>query len=113
MNAEREADRLFSRFIRARDGSCQLADATCWGPLECAHIVRRGNGYHATRYEPLNAVALCMGHHSHMTLHPLEWTAWATERLGGATYAALLARARTMVKPDLPSIIADLKRKVP
>ena len=112
MSQEATADRLFSRFIRERDGACQLAGTSyagyfCSGPgLECAHLIRRG--YKATRYEPLNAVALCHFHHRYMTEHPLAWNAWRSERLGPA-FPVLWEKAQHGRLPDLPYVIANLR----
>ena len=110
MTLEREADKLFSRFIRFRDERCQLLDVKCWGELECAHLIRRG--YKAVRWEPLNAVALCRFHHDWMTAHPLEWNAWRVEWVGPATFAVLWGRALNGPRPDVRSIIEDLKERL-
>ena len=118
MNAvERRADRLFSRFIRERDGRCQLAGTPssrygteCWGPLECSHLLRRT--FKATRWLEENAVASCAAHAGWYTDHPLAWNAWRQERLGGQAFAALLDLAYHGAKPDVRAIVEDLERKV-
>ena len=106
--SERTADALFSQLIRLRDGACVICGSV--RDLECAHLIRRG--YHAVRYEPRNAVALCSRCHGHMTRHPLEWNVWRTERLGGAVFAVLWKRAMDGARPDLPSVMADLRAQI-
>lgn len=76
-HAERKADAMFSAYIRNRDGGCIAqtrswlgAEFSCAGPLQCAHLISRR--YHATRFDPLNAVALCAAHHRWLDTHPLE-----------------------------------------
>jgi len=68
-----ECDRLFSRFIRLRDGRCRLSGSPpdCRGSLQCAHLFSRR--YFATRWDPLNAWGLCAAHHVFYTHRPLEW----------------------------------------
>lgn len=111
MNAlEKRADRLFSEFIRNRDGGCQMAEGPggrgCFGRLECAHLIRRG--FKATRWDPRNAVALCAGHHGWMTNHPLAWADWRQERLG-ASWPELLRKAYGGPKPDVAAIVEQLR----
>jgi hypothetical protein len=50
-----DLDRIFSLFIRLRDGSCVLCGST--QNLECSHFHGRGNP--ALRFHPLNAHACC------------------------------------------------------
>ena len=116
---ERRADVLFSRFIRERDGGCVWAQYhggwiegdDCWGELQCAHLIPKGR-YGRIRWEPLNAAALCAKHHQHLDAHPAMRTAWATERLGGAAFAALLGQAMHGARPDVRAIVEDLERRV-
>lgn len=85
------ADKWFSRCVRER------ADWTCEYPgcgiryapptqaLHCSHFEGRGNW--AVRFEPLNAIALCYGHHRivgssprlHDELHALIFGAFAAD----------------------------------
>lgn len=48
-------DRIFSLFIRLRDGCCSLCGST--QNLECGHYIGRSNP--AVRFDPLNAHCLC------------------------------------------------------
>lgn len=70
-----QCDILFSKIVRSR-GVCQLRgkDLTpCLGPLECCHIIGRGNL--KLRYDPKNALSCCRQHHSFYTNHPALWYA--------------------------------------
>ena len=72
-HAEQRADRLFSRWVRDRDGRCTAAgvlDGECKGTLQAAHIVGRRN--HAVRYDPRNVHALCAAHHYTVDQHGQE-----------------------------------------
>lgn len=68
-----KADRIFSLYIR-QIGYCQLKgkdNINCGGYLQTAHIITRGA--HAIRWNPLNALCICQGHHVYYTHHPREW----------------------------------------
>ena len=99
------ADREFSLYIRGRDKACY----DCGEPnlLQCAHIISRR--YHAIRWDPDNALALCRGCHMFYTHHPLEWEAvvegWFPGRLASLRKLALAAHP----KPDYDVILAGLK----
>jgi len=72
---KKKADILFSLFIR-KVGVCQfkgLDTIHCGGDLQCAHIITRG--HLSLRYDPLNALCICAGHHRWYTTHSTEW-AW-------------------------------------
>lgn len=78
MKGLKEADAMFSRYIRDRDEGCRAAGTnsgpTCSGYLQCAHIISRR--YRAVRWDEDNAVALCAAHHMFWTHRPLEWVVW-------------------------------------
>lgn len=78
----KQADVLFSRFIRERDGTCQAAGVgpDCSGNLQCAHIISRS--YKSIRTDERNALCLCAAHHTYYTHRPLEWEDWVRESFG-------------------------------
>lgn len=76
----KDADKLFSLYIRDRDGNACRACGSIKAP-QCAHIVSRR--YRATRWSPDNAVCLCQACHMKYTFRPLEWEAWVEERFPG------------------------------
>jgi 5-methylcytosine-specific restriction endonuclease McrA len=99
------ADGLFSRFIRARDGHCLACGNDVL--LQCAHIISRS--YHAIRFDPLNAVALCRGCHVRYTHRPLEWEVWAREWIGDEAYDQLRIRAMAHEKVDYDEVLNWLR----
>ena len=104
-----DADRLFSQFIRNRDGwQCRI----CGEPynLQCAHLVSRR--YRAIRFSPLNAVALCSRHHVYYTYRTIEWELWCEERFPGRL-AMLKAQALAAHEhPDYEQICAEFRRAI-
>lgn len=83
------ATRLHSAIVRSR-GFCEYhawisadplkpkkiegAPLQCSGPLQAAHVVRRGSS--GTRTDVENARCLCREHHTFLDHHPAEWVAW-------------------------------------
>lgn len=70
---KKKADQLFRDIIRAR-GECQLAgldSIRCAGNLQTMHIIGRAN--YNLRWDELNALCGCAGHHIYYTNHPWEW----------------------------------------
>lgn len=80
----RTSDKLFSQYIRTRDGwTCRRCKTPYTPPtqaLHCSHF--QGRGKEATRFEPLNADALCYGCHQYFTSHPGEHYAWQVQTKG-------------------------------
>lgn len=75
-----DADKLFSEYIRGRDG---WACRRCGSPYspQCAHILSRR--YRSVRWSPENAVCLCQKCHMKFTHDPLAWEDWCEERFPG------------------------------
>lgn len=98
----RPSDKLFSLFIRSRDGwNCQRCSKHYEPPtmaLHCSHF--QGRGKEATRFDPLNADALCYGCHQYFTSHPADHFNWQTERKGKKVIEALILRSNTYKKRD-------------
>jgi len=107
-HAKSLADRLWSAYIRTRDGTCQAAaffpDIRCAGSLQAMHLISRR--YLATRYDPANGRAGCGAHHMWLEEHPLEHDLWCEQVLGAAVYDELKARAMIGGRPDYASIVA-------
>lgn len=96
-HAMREADRLFSVYVRENDGVCtfpkHLSATPCEGPLQAAHGEPRGN--YATRYDRRNVHGVCRTHHMMLdsgSKHALK-AAWLSGILGGAGYDELMEDA--------------------
>lgn len=81
--SDRTLDTAFRNYILKRDGhKCVICDET--KSLQCAHIF--GRAVHATRWEPDNALTLCMychdwGHHNVTVFRKLAGTIIGEERL--------------------------------
>ena len=111
---EKQADRLFSAFIKKRDGGCMAickhgypVELSCSGPLECAHLIRRG--FKSIRWDPRNAVALCSRHHQYFTDRPIAWRVWCDELRGEPVMRELLHKAYGLEKVDVAEIVEALK----
>ena len=63
--------------------------------LHCSHYV--GRGRYSTRFEPLNAVALCYGCHRFFTSHPIDHTEFFKKRLG-EKWENLMELKETIIK---------------
>lgn len=108
----RKADALFSLYVR-RGGRCEAAgykQMRCSSQLQCAHIVSRR--YLAVRYTPLNAIAMCAGHHKFFTEHPLEWDVFVENLLGLEPYKELRRLALKGGLPDYAAVISELHEKM-
>lgn len=96
------ADRAFSLYIRTRDGwRCQRCLKQYKPPtmaLHCSHF--QGRGKEATRFEPLNADALCYGCHQYFTSHPGEHYTWQVERKGQKAIDLIVLASNTYKKKD-------------
>ena len=105
-----KADRLFSLYVRQRDGKCRRchkSDRT----LQCHHLISRT--YRKVRFEPDNGVALCFGCHKYLTHRPLDNDDFAVAMIGEQRWAELKVIARdTTYKVDLKDVVADLLLKV-
>lgn len=69
----RKLDREFSLFIREVN-YCEirgLDTIRCNGDLQCMHIVGRAN--RRLRWDKMNAICGCAGHHIYYTYHPFEF----------------------------------------
>ena len=69
---KKRCDTLFSLRIRSV-GQCvaPVVDCKHGGQLQCAHIITRWNL--RLRWDEMNAICLCAGHHRFYTTRPLEW----------------------------------------
>jgi len=96
------ADKRFSLYIRTRDNwTCQRCGTTYAPPtnaLHCSHF--QGRSKENTRYEPLNADALCYGCHQYFTSHPAEHYAWQVERKGQETVDKITLMSNLYKKKD-------------
>lgn len=96
------ADKYFSLYIRTRDKwTCQKCFKYYPPPtnlLHCSHFC--GRGKESTRFEPLNADALCFHCHQYFTSHPQEHYAWQVAKKGQAMVDKLILLSHTYKKRD-------------
>lgn len=102
-------DRLFSRYILARDKYCQRCGGL--GGLQTSHFW--GRARRSVRWDEDNACLLCFGCHMYFTAHPFEHTEWFGNRLGEDKFNMLLSRMRnTHPKPDKKLIEIYLRERI-
>ncbi len=97
-----KADKVFSLYIRERDGRC-----SCCGEshrLQCMHVISRR--YRRLRWNPKNAVAGCLMCHAEYTNKPLEWEDWVEQRFGDGTWSALRTEALDGI-PDWKALAVE------
>ena len=100
----KEADRLFSKYVRLRDGRCRLCGET--QGLQCAHLFSRR--YRATRWDVRNAWALDARCHMKWTHDPLGWDDLLRQHLGGE-YEVLKTMAQGRGKADMALLLPYLR----
>ena len=112
-HARAEADRLFSRYVRLRDGHCMVCGGseTSVDGLQCSQIIPKSRS-DAVRWDPTNAVAAHMTCHHDTTHHPAGWDRWALEFLGEQLYGALHHKARRGGRPDVGWVILELRKRL-
>jgi rubredoxin len=97
-----QADKYFSLFVRTRDNwTCQRCGHQFTPPtngLHCSHFM--GRGKEGTRFEPMNADALCYGCHQYFTSHPAEHLMWQVERKGQKMIDQLIVQSNTYKRKD-------------
>lgn len=86
---QKELDRLFSLYVRARDQHCQRCGGTSY--LQAAHCMSRT--YTGTRWDPENVHALCRSCHFWETNRPIEGEIFWREFLGDHLYESLRRKA--------------------
>lgn len=103
-----KADKLFAQKIRSKE-YCQLAGLdriNCSGVLQCMHIVGRAN--HALRWDSLNALCGCSGHHIFYTAHPTEFAMLIEENFPDR-WTYLQANRNEIWDKDIDRVINELK----
>jgi hypothetical protein len=102
---EAEADRLFSLWIRRRDGRCTAANGfnlECKGVLQAAHFIGRTNK--TGRYDKRNVHALCQAHHLMIDQKGREGAklSWVMNCIGTESVASLILEVNTTMtkRPD-------------
>ena len=107
-----KADKLFSQFIRNRDGKCVRCGKT--ETLHCHHVISRS--CKATRWDEDNGISLCPGCHRNWGhANPLGVSEFMRTRLGHERYWELIRRANTPIPLTVAhylEVIEKLKEKL-
>lgn len=98
-----EADRLFSEWIRRRDGACVRCGRKGTGlhgivGLQNSHF--QGRRKEGTRFDPENCDGLCSGCHSYFTSNPGEHYLWQVQKKGQEAVDALILRSNLYHRKD-------------
>ncbi|MDE2100920.1 MAG: hypothetical protein KGL39_26980, partial [Patescibacteria group bacterium] len=112
-----QADRYFSIWIRLRDMKCkrcmspvQLNDKGLPITHQCSHFC--GRAKEATRFEPLNADALCPPCHLYFTANPAIHYAWQVEKKGQKVVGQLVLASNAYVKKERKLEAAYWKERI-
>jgi 5-methylcytosine-specific restriction endonuclease McrA len=99
------ADKVFSQYIRLRDGEClrchskvKLNDRGLPISHNASHF--HGRGKESTRFDPDNVCTLCFACHSWFTAHPQEHYDWQVKRLGQKKIDELTLKVNTYHKKN-------------
>lgn len=87
---KRKADKVFSIFIRKRDGVC----FTCGSRrnLQCGHFISRS--HNATRYDELNCWTQCVGCNVFKNGNMAEFSYRLLKKIGQEKFTALIKKGR-------------------
>jgi hypothetical protein len=105
LHARKEADRLFSLYIRKRDQMCRVCELE--PATQCGHLISRR--YMALRWNPENAIGIDVFCHKKFTEDPLGWDAWCSAHVGPDVWEAMKFRAMRGGMPDLGIVIEELR----
>jgi hypothetical protein len=104
-------DSLFSLAVRMRDRwtcqRCKRQYAPPTSSLHCAHMFTRRNK--STRFDLMNACALCYGCHQYIDSHPHEKIEFFTKKIGEKNMEYLRLRSNQPGKIDSKLISIGLK----
>ena len=102
-----KADRVFSQYIRLRDGKCQRCNSLVVINLETGMPISHtashyfGRGKEPTRFDVDNVICLCMGcHRLWASDEREEYRAFMIKRLGQDGFDSLLMRSQLYQKKD-------------
>lgn len=89
----KEADRVFSLWIRKRDGN-RCVQCGSREQLTCGHIISRR--IQSVRFDEYNCHCQCWGCNSGHRYWPHKYTAWYVEKFGRESYLRLVERSRSL-----------------
>jgi len=102
-------DRLFARYVKARDKVCQRCGSYSKYLQTCHFHSRRKR---STRWDEENSCLLCAGCHLYLDGNPLEHTEFMVKRLGQEEFDNLNIRANWRGKTDLEMVKIYIQAKL-
>lgn len=103
----READRLYSLWLRRERKRCEKCGRTT--SLQCSHFW--GRKAESTRFDPLNTDCLCFACHQYFEENPAAYAEWKRKRMSETEYKLLEIRAGTYKKRDDTLVLIWLKKE--
>lgn len=92
---ERDLWKVFSLYIRKRDGRCMMGTSfqgyLCSGPLQAGHIISRRKL--PTKYDEMNVWGQCARHNWIHNRTPETYINWFIKTHGAEEFAALVTRS--------------------
>jgi hypothetical protein len=83
---------------------------SCGGPIQGAHILRKGGKYNSIRHHLDNVICLCRNHHLYWAhANELEFYEWIEEIFPGRIRALRTTARYQSAKHDLKELICVLK----
>ena len=108
----KKLDKVFSEYIRLRDGyKCVLCGSRI--NIQAGHLITRGK--YSTRWDEDNVFAQCRSCNYRHEYQPEIYTSWYIEKFGENRYLDLVEKSNVIVKYkncDLKIMIEYYKRKV-
>jgi len=107
---KKEADRLFSYFIRNRDNwTCQTCGIKVYGSnAHCSHFVGRNNM--ATRYEERNCICQCSRENMFMEGNKPKFALFLMKKYGNEIIEELVNQGEQVVEPT-PEFFKNIIKK--
>jgi len=106
----KEADRVFSLYIRNRDKRCVCCNAT--ERLQCGHLIKRGR--RSIRFHEKNCNCQCASCNVKHNYYPEFYTNWFIKKYGLCEYEALINQSKEVKKftvSELQEIIKKYENK--
>lgn len=99
------ADKMFSQYVRLRDGQCLRCGSLVTVNFKGLPITHQASHFQGrrkenTRFDPINVCTLCHGCHAYFTANPAEHYIWQVERLGQEVVDQIVLKSNTHCKKD-------------
>jgi len=98
----KELDRVFSLFIRQRDGQCYTPTPKCNNVLQNGHLISRR--HMSTRWDEINCNGQCGSHNNLHNYQPEIYTSEFIRKNGQQVYLDLEKRSRQIKQWSIPEL---------